>query len=131
MKNKGKIMIIVIAAIISVLDLVILMNSAIYYYNMDMIDVAKSFIISGLIRICIYLVGFYLIYRRKKWARIVVEILFVLRVLSGVLSLLIEPSLIYTISTGVFFASAILLFSKSINLYMNNNYIESEEKIEI
>ena len=131
MKNKGKIMIIVIAAIISVLDLVILMNSAIYYYNIDMIDVAKSFIISGLIRICIYLVGFYLIYRRKKWARIVVEVLFVLRVLSGVLSLLIEPSLIYTISTGVFFASAILLFSKSINLYMNNNYIGSEEKIEI
>jgi len=131
MKNKGKITIIVIAVIISILDLVILVNSAIYYYNMDMIDVAKNFIFSGLIRICIYLVGFYLIYRRKKWARIVVEILFVFRVFSGVLSLLIEPSLIYTISTGVFFTSGILLFSKSINLYMNNNYMKSEEKIEI
>ncbi len=131
MKNKGKIMIIVIAAIIIILDLVILVNSAIDYYNMDMLDVAKNFIISGLIRICIYLIGFYLIYRRKKWARIVVEILFVFRVFSGVLSLLIEPSLIYAISTGVFFASGVLLFSKSINLYMNNNYIESEEKIEI
>jgi len=57
--------------------------------------------------------------------------LFVFRVFSGVLSLLIEPSLIYTISTGVFFASGILLFSKSINSYMNNNYMESEEKIEM
>jgi hypothetical protein len=54
MKNKGKIMIIVIAAIISILDLVILVNSDIDYCNMDMIDIAKSFTISGLIRVYIF-----------------------------------------------------------------------------
>jgi len=58
-------MIVVMAAIISILDLVILVNSAIYYNNVDMIDVAKSFIISGLIRICIYLIGFYLLKSNK------------------------------------------------------------------
>lgn len=120
MSKKGLRIILSIALIVIILDLILLIKTVIDYRSIGMAEISSTFLISGIVRASIYVIGFYLVYKRKKWARIFLEILLIFRVISGILSLIIQPSIIYMISTIIYITSSIFLFSKSVNCYINN-----------
>lgn len=111
-KDKGKKQLQIICGLYILIELITSINV--------LITLGTSEFITAIVRIAISVGIFYLIFKKKNWARILMVVLFLLGGLSGLMLGLAQFDLLLLAMGVTFSASGVmLLVSKPIKAYMN------------